>query len=381
MDPNCVATGRTRNQDSISRLSKSLPDAQGMAGEELPRGQASSALALKRDDAQGPLAARDHDAMVVCRKNRAWRSGSLFVRFGLTDFEQLRFWFRGQKSIGAGPGNKRANTVPHTSHRLGPIQTPVFFRDLASVTGARTGLLAGNNLTGDIVRDRLDQQLRAQGREPVVQRLRVLIGSDARGLLTEDVAGVEALVHFHDGDAGFALVVQEGPLNRRRAAIFGQEGGMDVQAAEARQREDLCRQNLAISGHRNQVGLKPRQWIEKGLVAGAFRLQDVKLFLRRQTFHRRRLPMQMASLGPVRLRDDTDDDAVRQLRQGRQTGAGQFGGAKENDSQRRHEPEGKGSKGKNQMRLQASPSRFNATDAVGEQAGGPPEMAWHSRQG
>ena len=119
-----------------------------------------------------------------------------------------------------------------------------------------------------------------------MQRLRVIIGADRRALLAEGVAGVEAFVHFHDGDAGLALVVQDRPLNRRGAAVFRQKRGVNVQAAEARQFEDLSRQDLAVSGYHNQVGSKLRQFLKESFVAGAFGLEDGELFLRREDFHR-----------------------------------------------------------------------------------------------
>ena len=61
---------------------------------------------------------------------------------------------------------------------------------------------------------------------------------------------------------------------------------MNVQAAEARQFEDLSRQDLAVSGYHNQVGSKLRQFLKESFVAGASGLEDGKLFLRREDFHR-----------------------------------------------------------------------------------------------
>ena len=69
----------------------------------------------------------------------------------------------------------------------------------------------------------------------------------------------------------------------------------------------LCGQNLAIGRHRDQVRLQVAQGAEEGLVARAFGLEDREAGLQREFLHRRRLQLQVPSLGPVRLRDDGHD--------------------------------------------------------------------------
>ena len=71
--------------------------------------------------------------------------------------------------------------------------------------------------------------------EAVVQRGGGFIGADGRGAAAQDVPGVQSGRHFHYGDAGFRLVIEDGPLDGRRAAMPGQEGGVDIDAAEPRQ--------------------------------------------------------------------------------------------------------------------------------------------------
>ena len=58
------------------------------------------------------------------------------------------------------------------------------------------------------------------------------VGVHGGGALAQNVPRVKARRHFHDGDARFRFVVQNGPLDRRRAAILWQQGGMHVEASE-----------------------------------------------------------------------------------------------------------------------------------------------------
>ena len=75
------------------------------------------------------------------------------------------------------------------------------------------------------------EQFRAEPRKPVVQSLRIVRRQNRRAALRNNRPGVQAGVHFHDGDAGFGLAVGNGPLDRRGAAIFRQQRSVDVQAA------------------------------------------------------------------------------------------------------------------------------------------------------
>ena len=45
-------------------------------------------------------------------------------------------------------------------------------------------------------------------------------------------AGIKDRVHLHDSDPRFGIAAPDGPLNGGRAAMTGQYGGVNVQAAE-----------------------------------------------------------------------------------------------------------------------------------------------------
>src|SRR5205823_3279108 len=68
--------------------------------------------------------------------------------------------------------------------------------------------------------------------------------SDRDLFLESDVAGIDALVHPVYRQAREWISVAEGPEERRRSAVRRQQGGMHVQAANARHVQELRRQDL-----------------------------------------------------------------------------------------------------------------------------------------
>lgn len=54
------------------------------------------------------------------------------------------------------------------------------------------------------------------------------------GLLHDDGACVEARFHFHEAYACFAVAFPDGALDGGSASPAGEEGGVDIDAAEAR---------------------------------------------------------------------------------------------------------------------------------------------------
>src|SRR5579872_6681087 len=171
-------------------------------------------------------AASYHDAGFIRMQNFAGLTGG-FGDFGTPNLEQLGPGVGGQTDMGkgAGPGGESADAVPKNLRGLAPIQQAVRLGNFASVAGAFGGLRTGNDFSSDVILDSWDKKCGAEFCETVVQGLRIILGLDGGCLLREDVAGVEAGVHFHDGDAGFGFAVQDGPLDGGGAAIFGEERG------------------------------------------------------------------------------------------------------------------------------------------------------------
>lgn len=79
-------------------------------------------------------------------------------------------------------------------------------------------------------------------------------GRDRCGFLRDDVSGVEAFVHFHDGNAGLMVAVEDGPRNGRGAAIFRQKGRMHVETTEFGNFKNFGGEHLAVGGDEEEVG-------------------------------------------------------------------------------------------------------------------------------
>ena len=108
-----------------------------------------------------------------------------------------------------------------------------------------------------------------------MQYLRVVGRPDRRGGFAEYCAGVEAGVHLHDGDAGRGLAVEDGTLDRRGAAVRGEQRAVDIEAAVRWEVENGLWENLAVGGDDDQAG---RELLEEtDVVAQSLRLVDAEM--------------------------------------------------------------------------------------------------------
>ena len=154
--------------------------------------------------------------------------------------------------------------------------------------------------------------------------------------MCEDVPGVQAGIHLHDGHAGFRVAVENRPLNGRGAAMPGEKRRVDVQAAKAREFEDGGRENLAVSGDDDEVGLKLPQLLDKRRLASPRRLQHGNGRCQRDGLDGRRLHFEVAALRFVGLGNDDDELKTRFAAERLKAGASQLGGSHENGFERRH---------------------------------------------
>jgi len=219
--------------------------------------------------------------------------------------------------VRARPKLKAADTVEDLGGGAGEIDHSVFLLENWSECSLGMVLCARLNGTSLEALQGLDHQTRPHGSEARSNGLGGVVGCDRVLVPQKDVAGVEAGVDAHGGDAGDSFPVCDGPLNRRGAAVFRQERGVNVQAAKARQFEQRSGQDLSVSDDDNQVGLKFSERLNKVFAARSFRLKDRKPYARRQDFHGRRLRMQVPAFGPVGLRHDCGDGEGRRFQERR----------------------------------------------------------------
>ena len=79
-----------------------------------------------------------------------------------------------------------------------------------------------------------------------------LLGVDGDFFAVQHIAGIQPLIHLHDGNASLSVTVQHRPLHRGAAAILRQQRNVQIDAAVAGHFQHGLRQNAAISHHHDQ---------------------------------------------------------------------------------------------------------------------------------
>jgi len=314
-----------------------------MAGEKLLRGEVDAAFALELEKTQGLMAGTDDEPVFVGAQDFARRTVEV-VDFGLPDFEEMRLGrgagrcarAPGQESKGAGPGQEATNAVPQGAGRLGPIEVAILLFDFGGVSDTLGRLGLRLNFAGNEIRDGSDEERRPDLGQAIVQSNGGVLGVDRSGFAGQERSGVEADVHFHNGDAGLLFVIEDGPLDRAGPAVFGEERGMNVETAETRHIQEVLGKDLAIGGDGNEVGPASTELFDELRGTRAFRLQDGKVAAQGEFLDGSGLKFKRAPFGPVGLSDHGDHLEAECVGQGAQAGAGKRGGAHEGDAQWGH---------------------------------------------
>ena len=103
------------------------------------------------------------------------------------------------------------------------------------------------------LRDGLTQGCGTHGGNAVEQFAAGLLGVDDDLFAVQHIAGIQTLVHLHDGNAGLGVTVQHRPLHRGAAAILRQQRNVQVDAAIAGYFQHGLRQDATIGHHHDQV--------------------------------------------------------------------------------------------------------------------------------
>ncbi len=191
--------------------------------------------------------------------------------------------------------------------RLAPVDIGIALGYAWRVSGVLGILRARHGVRGQ----RLEQQFRAEHGQLVVQRAGRVLPRDRERILKQHRPGIEALVHLHDGDAGFDISREQRALDRRGATPAREQRSVHVDATARRQREQRGRQHQPISGHHQRfrtgrcdgalrIWILERGWLQQGEAARE-----------REPFHRRMLGLQAATGRPVRLGQDERDFVPR----------------------------------------------------------------------
>ena len=202
------------------------------------------------------LAAGDYNAV-----GRSFSDSSGFqfgagLRLGLPKFDSRGFIVFSQAAEGSGPGIEPADLIGEFRRRAMPVNFAVAPGEFAGVRGLLVVLRAERQFAFEVFWQSVSKELGAEWSKSVMQFASGFCGRDGSGFLRDDVSGVEAFVHFHDGDAGLTVAVENGPRNRRGAAVFGQKGRMHVEASEFGNFENFRREHLAVGGGNKKVEIQ-----------------------------------------------------------------------------------------------------------------------------
>lgn len=296
---------------------------EGESGEECAGGEWFSAGSLEVGDPEMVLAASDYDAV--------WRDfgdGSGFefgagLGLGLPKFDREGSVVFLQMAEGSRPGIESADLVGEFGCRSTPVDFAVAPGEFSGVGGALVVLGAERYVAFDVFWQSVDEELGAELGESVVQFASGFCGRDGGDFLRGDVSGVEGFVHFHDGDAGLRVAVENGPSKRRGAAVFGQKGGMHVEASKFGNFENFGGEHLAVGGGDKEIGGQVFQMFKQGCVCpqGGW-LPDGQRVLEGFGFDRGGFEPQASALGFVRLADDSNQVHFGQVNQGLERTAG-----------------------------------------------------------
>lgn len=134
----------------------------------------------------------------------------------------------------------------------------------------------------------------------------------------EDVSGVEAFVHVHDGDAGFGVALADGSLDGGGAAVAGEDGGMDVETAQAGGVENSAGEDLTVGDDDGDIGLEGAEVVD--CVADFEGLQDGDAVFEGEGFGGGRGENHFAADGFVGLGDDCNDSVLGGVEEPRERG-------------------------------------------------------------
>src|SRR5262249_5576926 len=118
------------------------------------------------------------------------------------------------------PRDQTADPVPYGSRRLGPIDKAILFFDFASIAGAFRSLGLRWDFSRHIFWCGSDKQLGSHPAQARVERCRIVGVVNDRSFLCEDLAGIQASIHFHNGDPRFGFVVEKCPLDGGCTTVF-----------------------------------------------------------------------------------------------------------------------------------------------------------------
>ena len=189
----------------------------------------------------------------------------------------------------------------HLLRRLRPVDGTHGLIQHGGIADPRRILGRGRHLAAFKPGQGLAQQFCTQHRQMIQQLPRRLVFADGSLGNVNDVSGVHLPGQVHGGDAGLRQAVQHRPLIGGGPAVFGQQAGMDVDAAVFRHVQHLLGQDAPVGHHSADIRLHGTKLLYRFFLPEIFRLEHGDSGSHGHLLHRRRHQLHAPSLGAVGL--------------------------------------------------------------------------------
>lgn len=290
--------------------------------------EAFAAFELDFAEEESAFAGGDEDAVAVDSEDFSGFAPGSAGEDGLKNFEHTEVAFFWDPAVGTGPWGHGSDVAIESALGLGPIEVAVLFDQFFCVG---CFLIVLWNPVAFAAMEKVESFHEDGGGKCgdfVVQGSGGVRAADGDFFLKKKVAGIEAFVHPHDGQACFGITLAEGCLNAGGSAVFREKGGVDVEAGKLGKIENRFFEDLTVGEDDNDVGLQVFELGETGRGVDFLRLVNGEMEFEGFLFDGGRLKALGASGGFIRLGDDADDGGFRALDQSSQGGNSNFSGAK-----------------------------------------------------
>ena len=162
-------------------------------------------------------------------------------------------------------------------HVVGPVDLRLALAAPALV--ACLGLVLNRFLvlTRDDQIGRLEHRRHAHREQPVeIDRPQGVVLAHRRALLQDHRALVQAVRGTEDGEPGFGLALDDGPVDRRWAAELGQQRRMILNGAVLRNIDEFLRGELQHEGHDADIGFRRGHGLNRLGCAQGFELMHLE---------------------------------------------------------------------------------------------------------
>ena len=227
-----------------------------MTEEKLGSGHGAFAFELDLAEEEGGGASADEDAEVIGAEDHAWGAGLAAVLDGGKDFELAGAVGGGDESVGGGPGVHGADLAFDLGGGLVPEDRTIFAAEFGGVIGLGLVLGEAGSLVGEERGEGIGEGEGGEVGEAIVEGAGGFASADGEGELGEDIAGIEAFGHIHDGDACSGIIGEDGGLDGGGAAPAWEEGGVKIEAGEGGEGEDFLGEDLAVSHDDDEIGVE-----------------------------------------------------------------------------------------------------------------------------